>query len=352
MSTASAPTPTPTAPYLAEHATLAGPGDARPTALRIIDDDDLRGALRDRVMLVTGATSGIGLETVRALAATGARVFMTARNKERGQEVRRDIVERLEGVIGRESARIEVVGMELGRLESVRKAAEEVKGKTERLDVLVCNAGVMACPESRTHDGFETQLGTNHLGHFLLFQLLKPLLLSSSSPTSASRVIMVSSRGHRNKSVQLDDLDFSASGYSPWAAYGQSKTANIWMANQIERAYGSRGIHALSLDPGGISTGLQKYMDSALIERFSKDPEVIRFSKSTEQGAATTVWAAVGKVWEGRGGRYLEDCKESGPRKTGGTSAQDEGYAPWAFDEEGERRLWEISCRLVGVEDE
>ncbi|KAJ9645986.1 hypothetical protein H2199_003029 [Coniosporium tulheliwenetii] len=326
MSTASAPTPTPTAPYLAEHATLAGPGDARPTALRIIDDDDLRGALRDRVMLVTGATSGIGLETVRALAATGARVFMTARNKERGQEVRRDIVERLEGVIGRKARESRLWGWSW--------------------------AGVMACPESRTHDGFETQLGTNHLGHFLLFQLLKPLLLSSSSPTSASRVIMVSSRGHRNKSVQLDDLDFSASGYSPWAAYGQSKTANIWMANQIERAYGSRGIHALSLDPGGISTGLQKYMDSALIERFSKDPEVIRFSKSTEQGAATTVWAAVGKVWEGRGGRYLEDCKESGPRKTGGTSAQDEGYAPWAFDEEGERRLWEISCRLVGVEDE
>lgn len=211
--------------------------------------------------------------------------------------------------------------------------------------------GVMACPESRTHDGFETQFGTNHLGHFLLFQLLKPLLLSSSSPTSASRVIMVSSRGHRSKPVQLDDLDFSKAGYSPWAAYGQSKTANIWMANQIERAYGGRGLHALSLDPGGIATGLQKHIDPAIIERFSKDPEIIRFSKSTEQGAATTVWAAVGKVWEGRGGKYLEDCKESQPRKAGGTSPQDEGYAPWAFDEEGEMRLWKVSCKLVGVED-
>lgn len=143
MST-TAPPSTPTAPYLAEHATLAGPGDARPTALRIIDDDNLRGALHDKVMLVTGATGGIGVETVRALAATGARVFMTARDRATGEAVRKGIVERLggqDGGMGSGGARVEVVEMELGRLESVRKAAEEVKGRTERLDVLVCNAG-------------------------------------------------------------------------------------------------------------------------------------------------------------------------------------------------------------------
>ena len=209
----------------------------------------------------------------------------------------------------------------------------------------------MATPESRTADGFETQFGTNHLAHFLLFQLLRPSLLASSTPTFASRVVCVSSAGHGFSPVRFGDLDLKQMGYDPWVAYGQSKTANIHMASKIERRYGHRGLHALSLTPGSIQSGLQKHLTPEVLGNIMKRLGVQQLSgaryKSAAQGAATTVWAAVAAEWEGKGGRYLENCSVAAP-----SSGQMSGYAAHAFDEEAAQRLWVESCGLVGLEGE
>lgn len=203
----------------------------------------------------------------------------------------------------------------------------------------------MACPESSTKDGFEAQFGTNHVAHFLLFELLRPLLLASSTPDLNSRVVTVSSTGHRTAPVFLDDLDLKKQGYSPWVAYGQSKTANILMAVEIERRYGPEGLHATSVMPGGIMTGLQIHVDVALMESW-KDPEIQKHMKSTGQGAATTIWAAVGKEWEGKGGKYLDNCavcSEAPPD----SQMTDPGYRKWAIDPETAEKLWDVSLELT-----
>lgn len=199
----------------------------------------------------------------------------------------------------------------------------------------------------KTKDGFESQFGTNHLAHFLLFQLLKPTMLASATPEFNSRVVCVSSSGHRMSPIHFDDLGLDQN-YDPWTAYGQSKTANILMANEIDRRYGSRGIHGYSLHPGGIWTGLQIHMD---VSQHKGRPEVDRIIKSPEQGAATQVWAAVGKVWEGHGGKYLEDCQIAEPLPEN-PSMLDPGHAKHAYDKEAATRLWTESCRMVGVDDD
>ena len=208
----------------------------------------------------------------------------------------------------------------------------------------------MATPQGKTIDGFETQFGTNHLAHFLLFQLLKPLLLSSSTSSFNSRVIAVSSSGHRAGGIQFDDYNFEKSAYDPWAVYGQSKTSNIYMANEIDRRYGAKGLHALSLHPGGIKTGLQDHLGAAMQEMMTKNQEVTRQMKSTEQGAATTVWAALSKELEGKGGSFLEDCAIAPPVQ--GSNPMAVGYAPHAYNEEGEKRLWADSCKMLGLADD
>lgn len=210
----------------------------------------------------------------------------------------------------------------------------------------------MACPESKTADGFERQFGVNHLAHFLLFQLLRPTLLASSTPERAARVVCVSSLGHRQCSVSLEDVNFERREYHQWEAYGQSKTANIWMANEIERRYGAQGLHATSLMPGVIKTNLDKYMDPDMRKRWLEDEALKRLSKSVAQGAATTVWAAVGRAWEGRGGAYLENCTVAPAAPEGKDLTMfDPGYKAYAYDEEGARTLWALSARLVGIEE-
>lgn len=195
------------------------------------------------------------------------------------------------------------------------------------------------------------QFGTNHLGHFLFFQLLKPALLASSTPDFNSRVISVSSSGHRNSGVVFEDIHFKEREYAPFLAYGQSKTANIYFANEIDRRYGAKGLHALSLHPGGIATPLQRHIDPATIEGWKKNPESQRMSKSTQQGAATSVWAAVAKEWEGKGGRFLENCQDAPPvSEEGGPSRP--GHAKHAYDEAAEKRIWVESLKMVGLEDD
>ena len=239
--------------------------------------------------------------------------------------------------------------MDQNSLASVRECAQAFLAKSHQLNVLIGNAGIMANPTNeKTKDGFEAQFGTNHLAHFLLFQLLKSALLSSSTPDFNSRVICVSSSGHRRSGIHFDDLGLDKN-YDGWIGYGQSKTANIYMASEIDRRYGSRGLHANSLHPGGIWTGLQIHMD---VGQYKGNKEVEKGMKSVEQGAATTVWAAVGKVWEGKGGKFLDDCQVAQvlSDEKGGVMAK--GHAKHAFDEEGEKRLWGVSCEMVGVEDD
>ena len=228
----------------AAHESTQGPGDARPTALQIIKDNNLEGKLTDKVIFITGCSSGIGIETTRALALTGARLFCSARDLEKGKAALSDILE---------PGRVELIKLDMNSLNSVRACADEFLSKSQKLNVLINNAGVMRTPEGRTTDGFETQLGTNHLAHFLLFNLLKPALLAGSSPVFQSRVVNVASTGHRYAEIHFDNINLENGIYDPGLAYGQSKLANIYMANEIETRYGSQGIHGLSLHPGGRS---------------------------------------------------------------------------------------------------
>ncbi|KAH7388657.1 hypothetical protein BKA66DRAFT_415164 [Pyrenochaeta sp. MPI-SDFR-AT-0127] len=327
--------------YISVHEKRQGPGDARPTALQIVKDNDLEGKWADKTVLITGCSSGIGIETARALKATGAHIFVTARNISKGQKALADILE---------PGKVDLFLLDLNSLASVRKfAAEFLKASNGKLNILINNAGVMATPEGTTEDGFETQFGTNHLAHFLLFQLLKRALLSSSTPSFNSRVVAVSSLAHRYNAPNLSNIMLTGE-YEANRAYSHSKTANIWFANEIDRKYGSQGLHALSLHPGGIWTGLQVHIaDQA--DAWKEIPGIAESVKSAEQGAATTVWAAVAQVWEGKGGRYLEDCQVS-PPVTEGYQLLDLGYEKWAYDPENEAKLWKMSNEYVGFKEE
>lgn len=332
-----------------------GPGDARPTALQIVEDEGLIDQLNDKVAFITGANQGIGLETARALHATGATVFLGVRDLEKGQQAVNDILSSNSSRGGKQEA-LHLVELSLDSLESVRSAAKAFLAKSpNRLNILILNAGVMAPPLGRTKDGFETQLGVNYLSHFLLFQLLKPALLASSTASFNSRVVALSSMGHRVGGVRFDDLNFEAEGsYDPWAAYGQSKTAAIYLIAEVERRYAARGLHALAVNPGGISTNLGQYLPAEYLKQAAEDRESQRYMKSPQQGAATTVWAAISKALEGRGARFLANCAEQGPAEpsTSPLSMVDSGYAPWAFDGEKAARLWKASVEMVGVQDD
>lgn len=207
----------------------------------------------------------------------------------------------------------------------------------------------MAAPQGVTKDGFETHMGSNHYGHFLLFQLLKPLLLASSSPTHPSRTINLSSSGHRLGGIRFADPNFSKTAYDPWQAYGQSKTANIYMANHIDRHYGPRNLRAVSVHPGVIlSTELCRHVPPQGLEHIADAEFFGRIEKSAEQGAATTVWAAVAPCFDRRGGVYLADVGEASAAEEG-ELVGGPGYGAHAYDEEAEEALWRISCEAVGV---
>lgn len=240
--------------------------------------------------------------------------------------------------------------MDNNSLESVRAAAKTFLSKSDKLNIIINNAGIMACPEAKTVDGFESQFGVCHLSHFLLFMLLKDTLLASSTPEFNSRVVNVASSGHHAGQVQFDDYGFEKEPYTPWTAYGQAKTANIYMANEIENRYGAQGLHGLSLHPGGIWTGLQKYVDPVMMEQWKKNPATEKFMKNTEQGAATEVLAAVGKEFEGKGRLYLTNCEVAKRATESSTVVSDNvDYAAHAFDKDNEKRLWEDSLKMVGL---
>ncbi|KAH6908809.1 short-chain dehydrogenase [Coprinopsis sp. MPI-PUGE-AT-0042] len=324
---------------------LRGAGDARPTALQIIEDEGLIGKLADKVFLVTGVSSGLGVETLRALHATGrSRLWYC-------QKVVDEILAEK-----REGGKIDLIELELDSFESIRKGANDFLSKSGgKLNVIVGNAGVMHTPYGKTKDGFETQFGTCHLGHFLLFQLLKDALLASATPEFPSRYVSVTSIGHLFGPVKFDDYNFEKTEYDGWTAYGQAKTANIWMANSIERHYGSQHLHATSVHPGGILEGstLGQYLSDDQKKMF-EDPEALRSFKSQAQGAATQVWAAVGKEWANKGGKYLTNCMEQisydeKAKEEGMFFMANDGYKPWAYDEESEERLWRESFGNINL---
>jgi NAD(P)-dependent dehydrogenase (short-subunit alcohol dehydrogenase family) len=332
--------------YQVQHSNPSGPGDTRPTALQIVEDEGLVGKLEDKVVLITGGNQGLGLETARALHATVAVVYLGVRDLKKGQKAIDDIVS--SSKFGAES--LHLIEMSLDSLDSVRSAAKAFLAQSPKLNILILNAGVMATPQGRTKDGFETQFGICHLGHFLLFQLLKSRLLESSTPSFNSRVVSLSSMGHRSGEVRFHDLNFDEKdSYDPWVAYGQAKTANIYLANEIERRYGTQGLHALSLHPGSIGTNLGQYLDPEVVQQMAENKEILRYMKSPEQGASTSVYAAISKEWEGRGGRYLADCVEQDPVKPGTSPLDmvDIGYAPWAYDEEKAKKLWDVSYDII-----
>jgi NAD(P)-dependent dehydrogenase (short-subunit alcohol dehydrogenase family) len=328
--------------YTEAHKNYNGPGDARPTAQQIIEDEGLVGKMGGKVALVTGGSSGIGIPTIKALATTGMRVFATVRNMEKGQKELGDVLA---------PGKVELIHMDNTSMESVRTGAKDFLDKSGgKLNILICNAGVMAVPTvEHTKDGFEMQFGTNHVAHFLLFDLVKDAMMKSSTPEFNSRVVTVSSSGHRRAGIRPNsDYNFTEEGsYDPWVGYGQSKTSNIYMANSIDRLYGAKGLHALSIHPGGIYTGLQIHVSEGMKKVWSK-PEVQKSFKSVEQGAATQVYAAVSKAWEGRGGRFLEDCDESPPYE-GDQGVGSSGYAKHAYNKAEEDRLWRDSEKFIGA---
>ncbi|KAF7194227.1 Oxidoreductase calI, partial [Pseudocercospora fuligena] len=330
-------------------ANTKGPGDARPTAIHIVQDEGLTGKLNDKVFVVTGVSSGIGIETMRALYSTGGHVFGTVRNIPKGQAVVDEITSSTKG------GKITLIEMSMDDLASVKKGAEEILSKADKINVVINNAGIMAVPEGKTKDGFEMQFGTNHVGHFYLFQLLKDTLLKSATPEFPSRVVSVSSFGHRMGEVRFDDYNFERSGsYDPWASYGQAKTANIYFSNEIERRYGSKNLHSTSLHPGGIWTGLQDHLGGADGDMGKGNEAVSGYMKSPAQGAATSVYAALSAEWANKGGRYLSNCVEEKPFAHPGEPmyVPDDGYETWAYDEAKEGRLWTDSLKMVGVADD
>ncbi|KAG0647758.1 Short-chain aldehyde dehydrogenase [Hyphodiscus hymeniophilus] len=330
-----------TAKYAAAHQSPAGPGDARPTALQIIKDEGLENKLTGKVVLITGCSSGIGIETARALYATGATLYLTARDLSKAKAELPDLVT---------SDRVHFLELDLNSFKSVRACAAEFLSKSKTLNIFIANAGVMACPEGRTEDGFETQIGVNHLSHFLLFNLLKQAILASASPEFNSRAIFLSSVGHRIAEPNFENLSLDGA-YNDFIAYGQSKTAGIWTANEIDRRYGAKGLRAFSVHPGGIHSNLTRHLSKETVEAFSDDPSLEKVFKSPEQGAATTVWAATSKDLTGLGGKYLENCKVSRPW-TEADGQWGEGTAAFAYDAEKEGKFWKMSLDLVGLKDD
>lgn len=307
------------------------------TTDEVLEGMDLTG----RRAIVTGGGGGLGEETARALASKGTAVTLACRDLASGE----DAATHMRLATGNDH--IDVRLLDLTDLESVRSFADGYRGDHRHLDLLINNAGVMACPLLRTEAGWEMQLATNHIGHFLLTNLLVPLLVARGQ----ARVVNLSSAGHQLGDVDLDDPFYEQRPYDKWEAYGQSKSANVLFSVGLEARLAAHGVHAYAVHPGGIRTGLGRHLDdgdmAALMRRAGiDDPEAFqaRF-KTIPQGAATSCWAATAAELEGRGGLYLEDCGVAEPATEGGLTG---GYAPRVLDAERAEQLWTKSEGWVG----
>ncbi|MFI5879458.1 SDR family NAD(P)-dependent oxidoreductase [Streptomyces sp. NPDC051554] len=303
------------------------------TAAEVIDGVDLHG----RRAVVTGASSGIGVETARALTAAGADVTLAVRNTDAGAQV----AERLEKELPPGSGQLTVGRLDLADRSTIAAFVAAWQGP---LHILVNNAGVMATPElTRTPEGREWQFGVNHLGHFALTTGLHPALAAADG----ARVVSVSSIGHLFSPVVFDDLDYRFRPYDPWTSYGQSKTANALFAIGAAERWADDGITANALMPGNIAdTSLARHMDMDQVAAFIASGELaLPPQKSVEQGAATSVLLAASPTVQGVTGAYFEDCARSEPvTERAGAVA---GVAPYALDRDNAARLWAVSEDLV-----
>jgi NAD(P)-dependent dehydrogenase (short-subunit alcohol dehydrogenase family) len=311
-------------------------------------DDVLSGEnLKGKRILVTGVSAGIGVETARSLAAHGAQVIGTARDLTKAKaatgEVRKDAAAN--------GGSFELVELDLANLKSVRACADRLLAKREAFDVIIANAGVMATPFGHTADGFETQFGTNHLGHFVLVNRIASLI------RDGGRLVNLSSAGHRYSNVDLNDPNFERTPYEPFVAYGRSKTANILFAVAFDKRHRDRGVRATAVHPGGIKTELGRYMDPGRMEKVVNEINQQLAAqgkgpfqwKSIPQGAATSVWAAVVAPADEIGARYCENSHvgRTVPDDTTITAVS-EGVREYALDAKTAEALWKKSEELVG----
>lgn len=304
--------------------------DHRSTTEDVLSNIDLTGQLA----IVTGGYSGLGLETTRALVQAGARVVVTARRPAVAKEALSDLPD------------VEIDELDLADLSSVRVFAERFLASDRNIDMLILNAGIMACPETRVGPGWEAQFATNHLGHFALTNLLWPALASQGG----ARVVSLASAGHHFSPIRWDDIQFEH-GYEKFPAYGQSKTATILFSVELDRRGAEQGVRAFSVHPGGIMTPLQRHMpkdEMIALGWIDESGQVANPAfKTPEQGAATQVWAATSPQLEGKGGVYCEDCdiSEMAPEDGGFY-----GVKEYAIDPEQALRLWKLSVELTDTD--
>jgi NAD(P)-dependent dehydrogenase (short-subunit alcohol dehydrogenase family) len=297
------------------------------TTDEVLEGRDLHG----KRVLVTGVSAGLGVETARALAAHWAQVVGTACDLAKARTATAGI------------PNLELIEMDLASLRSVRACADVLLARGESFDLVIANAGVMACPQGTTEDGFEIQFGTNHLGHFVLVNRIAPLL------NEGARVVSVSSMAHQFSDVDLDDPGFECTPYEEWTAYGRSKTANVLFAVELDRRLRDRGIRAAAVHPGGIRTELNRHATPETMKAISERPgaagAVRMRQKTVPQGAATAIWAGVVADAGEVGAHYCEDCHVAQV-----VTAPDslDGVSPYALDPERAKALWEKSEELVG----
>jgi NAD(P)-dependent dehydrogenase (short-subunit alcohol dehydrogenase family) len=293
--------------------------------------------LSGQTIVLTGGSAGLGVETARVLAACGARIVSVVRDEAKGLAAAETIRQSVP------SADIEIAVLDLFDLDSVRRGADDIAKRFPRIDRLINNAGVMACPLGRTAQGLDTQLGTNHLGHFVLTSRLIPALLAGAP----ARIVNLSSAGHRMSPFRFDDPFFEKDDYNKWVAYGQAKTANVLFSVALDKRFKDRGIRSYAVHPGAIQTELGRHMDEndlkdLMDQRKGRSPMIF---KQVPQGAATTVWAATAPELDGQGGLYCEDC---GVAETIEDPSMDQGIMSWALDEEAAERLWVLSEEWSG----
>ena len=302
---------------------------AKTTAAEIMAGVDLSGT----TAVVTGGYSGIGLETTRALAGAGAEVILPVRDLQKAETNLSDI-----------DGAIRLRPMDLADLVSVENFAADVAGDHDKIHLLINNAGIMACPETRIGDGWESQFATNHIGHFVLTNELTPYLKNAGG----ARVVCLSSTAHRISPIRWDDPHFRKEPYDKWVAYGQSKTANALFARELNHRLSGDGVQAFSVHPGGIVTPLQRHLEQEemialgwLDENGELSEGAKAMFKSPEQGCATTLWCATSAQLNGHGGQYCEDCDIALPAEE--DSPRYSRVAKWACDDEAASRLWTLT---------
>ena len=312
-------------------APIASPFGYRSTALEVVAGIDLSG----KVAVVTGGYSGLGIETVRALAAAGATVYVAARRPDVAAADLADV-----------AGEVVIVPMDLSDPAAIDAFAADLATRTPTIDILINNAAIMACPLARDARGYESQLATNHLGHFQMTAQLWPLLTA----VGGARVVVLSSSGHARNSMDLSDPHFDRRAYDKWSAYSQAKGANALFALSLDDLGAAYGVRAFSVDPGGIRTPLQRSLTMAEMTAmgwYDADGNLNDMFKSTEQGAATSIWCAVSPLLVGMGGVYCADCNIAAPWVDGAPSYI--GVHPHVVDRVNAEAWWAASETMTGL---